>query len=114
MTGVMNGMVKGYYEAKSQNVNPWTGKPNTTQKSTVSKHAQQRVSERNISQNDINEALKNPLKVTETTYDAQGRPSVKYIGSKTTVVVNPETGNIITTYPTSTQRSNSILKQNKE
>ena len=29
-----------------------------------------------------------------------GRPSVKYIGNKATIVVNPETGKIITVYPT--------------
>jgi hypothetical protein len=36
-------------------------------------------------------------------YDAQGRPSVKYIGNKATVVINPETGNIITVHGTHTK-----------
>jgi len=76
----------------------------------VSSHAQQRVVERNVSQSDVNNALKNPLKVTETQIDVQGRPSVKYIGRNATVTVNPETGKIITVYPTSTQRVNSLLK----
>jgi len=38
---------------------------------------------------------------------------VKYIGKDATVIVNPETGKIITVYPTSTQRANSILKTQK-
>jgi hypothetical protein len=71
------------------------------------------MNERNISQSDINDALKNPLKVTEVKYDTQGRPSVKYIGNDATVIVNPETGNIITVHPTGTQRVNSILKTKK-
>jgi len=69
----------------------------------ASKHAQQRTAERNISQTDINDALKDPLKVTEVKYDAQGRPSIEYIGKNVTVVVNPETGKIITVHGTHTK-----------
>ena len=89
-------------------VNPFTGNA----LNNTSSHAQQRTVERNVSQSDINDALKNPLKVTEVQYRENG-PSVKYIGNNVTVVVNPETGNIITVYPTSTQRVNSLLKLNK-
>jgi hypothetical protein len=80
-------------------VNPLTG----TKINTTSKHAQQRIGERNVSQSDINDALKNPLKITEVKYDAQGLPSVKYIGNNVTVVVNPETGNIIMVHGTSSK-----------
>ena len=52
----------------------------------------------------------NPLKISDIKYDAQGRPSIKYIGKEATIIINPEKGKIITVYPTSTQRLNSILK----
>ena len=52
----------------------------------------------------------NPLKVSGIKYDAQGRPSIKYIGKEATIIINPEKGKIITVYPKSTQRLNSILK----
>jgi hypothetical protein len=85
-------------------VNPWTGKPNATQTNNTTNHAQQRALERNVSQADIHDALQNPLKVTDVQYRDNG-PSVKYIGNKATVVVNPETGKIITVHPTSTKLS---------
>jgi RHS repeat-associated protein len=78
-------------------VNPINGN-----KLNTSNHAQQRILERNVSRSDINDALKNPLKVTEVQHRENG-PSVKYIGNKVTVVVNPETGNIITVIPTGTK-----------
>ncbi|MDH6344169.1 RHS repeat-associated protein [Parabacteroides sp. PFB2-12] len=84
-------------------VNPWTG-------AKTSIHATQRTNERNIAQKDINDALKNPLKITDVKIQENGA-SVKYIGREVTVVVNPETGKIITVYRTSTQRVNSILKR---
>ena len=61
----------------------------------------------------MNDAQKNPLKVSEIKYDSQGCPSVKYIGQGAAVIVNPATGNVITVYPISTQRLNSLLKINK-
>ena len=110
--GAMNGTVAGFKYAHDNKVNPWNGGDKLNSNNT-SNHAQQRTVERNVSQNDINDAIKNPSKITDVKYDSQGRPSVKYIGNKVTVVVNPETGNIITIYPTSTQRINTILKTKK-
>jgi hypothetical protein len=104
-TGAVDGFISGLQRARAENVNPLTGNAKN-----VSQHATQRINERTVSQSDINDALKNPLKVTEVNYDAQGRPSVKYIGNNTTVIVNPDTGKVITVYPTSTQRVRSILK----
>lgn len=86
-------------------VNPWSGKALNVNNTEKSIHAQQRAVERNVSQSDINDALRNPLKITDMKYDTQGLPSIKYIGNNATVIVNPETGNIITVYPTSTKLS---------
>ena len=106
IAGAAFGGFKGYKDAKALGKNPWTGKTN------ISLHATEQMAERGVSLDDINNTLKNPLKVTDIKIQENG-PSVKYIGPKVTVVVNPETGNIITTYPTSTQRVNSILKVNE-
>jgi len=96
-------------------VNMLTGKSleNTSiTTNSTSQHASQRASERNISQTDINDALKNPLKITDIKIQENG-PSVKYIGTKVTVVVKPETRKIVTVFPTSTQRVKSILNMKK-
>lgn len=66
----------------------------------ISLHAQERQLQRGITQNNIDDAFNNPLNISEIKYDSMGRPSVKYIGNKATIVVNPETGKIITVYPT--------------
>ncbi|RCW31952.1 DUF4258 domain-containing protein [Marinilabilia salmonicolor] len=108
------GGYKGYRDAKALGNNPWTGKavnPNTTNTTnSTSLHAAKRAIERNVNQNNINDALKNPIKVSDVKIDQLRRPSVKYIGKGATVIINPETGKVITVYPTSTQRLNSILK----
>ena len=55
-----------------------------------------------------NVGVKDQLKV-----DSQGRSSKKYGGSKVTVDVNPETGNVATTYPTSSSRAKKRRKDNE-
>ena len=79
----------------------------------INQRTEQRANQRNFTQDNINDAIKNPLEATETKYDNQGRPSVKYIGINATVVLNPKTGLIITVYPTSTQRINNLLRRGK-
>ena len=59
--------------------------------------------ERNISKNDIISALLNPIHTSDIIVDDKGRKSVKYIGKEVTVVINPETGKRITSWPTSSR-----------
>lgn len=113
ISGSIFGGYRGYKAAQTSGSNPWTGKSldaTTSNSSSTSLHASERAIERNVNQNNIDDAVNNPLKVSEVKYDSQGRPSVKYIGKGATVIINPETGKIITVYPTSTQRLNSLLK----
>ena len=56
----------------------------------------QRKEQRNISDKAIESVVKNPLHVTNIRYDEKGRPYVKYIGKKITVIVNPFSGARIT------------------
>jgi hypothetical protein len=46
----------------------------------------------------ILDALKNPIEIVKG-IDSDGRPFVKYIGKNATVVVNPETGLIVSVWP---------------
>ena len=58
-----------------------------------------RASTRNISINDIQETLHNPLNVGNIRMGKDG-PSKTYVSKKVTVAVNPETGSLITAYKT--------------
>lgn len=66
----------------------------------VSKHLVDRAVERKVETQTIIDALKNPLEIKEVKYDEYGRPSQKFIGKDTSVVINPSTGNIATTHKT--------------
>lgn len=66
----------------------------------MSDHASDRMTERQISDDSIKDALTHPLHKGETVVDQYGRPSVKYIGKEATVCVNPETNKITTTWKT--------------
>lgn len=65
-----------------------------------SEHMKDRVAERNVSVDDIKDALTNPLGIGEIKIDSLGRPSQRFIGEKATVNVNPETGTIATIWKT--------------
>lgn len=64
-------------------------------------HSVDRLKERDIDPIDIKDALTSPLKITDVKTD-KGRPSKQYIGEKATAVVNPNTGKLITVFPTHT------------
>ena len=69
----------------------------------LSEHAKVRIKEREVSLKNIKDALDNPLNIKDIKYDSNGNPSVTYVGTKATVVVNPETGRIITVWRTSSR-----------
>lgn len=62
-------------------------------------HLFNRMLEKNISFKDITDALKNPLGISKVKMDKFG-PSYKIVGKKATVIINPETNTLITTYKT--------------
>ena len=63
-------------------------------------HASERMSERNIDDSTIDDAIKNPLFKGNIVVDEDGRRSIKYIGKDTTVILNPDTNEVITTWKT--------------
>ena len=66
----------------------------------ISKHIAERAVERGGTIQTLTDALINPLEVTNTKYDKDGLPSKQYRGAVSTVVVNPDTGNVVSTNPT--------------
>jgi hypothetical protein len=68
------------------------------------KHSIERAIERNISKETICEALVNPLKIEEIKIDNFGRPSQRYIGKGSEVVINPETKQVVSVNPTSSKK----------
>ena len=42
------------------------------------------------------DALQNPRKIGKLKTDAEGRPSMQFIGEKAAAAINPETGKVIT------------------
>ena len=62
----------------------------------VSKHVVDRAVSRRFSANGAINALQNPLEVSTIKVDEKGRISQEFTGTDATIVVNPETGNIVT------------------
>lgn len=76
----------------------------------ISAHTFQRLKERNVTAEAIKDALEHPLKTSEVKYDAEGRPSVTLTGRKATVSINPDTGIIVTVYPTHTKTAQRLME----
>lgn len=64
------------------------------------KHASERAGQRSVKDAEIDDAIQNPIHTSEPITDAKGRKSVKYIGKDATVVVNPDTNEVVTTWKT--------------
>lgn len=69
----------------------------------LSKHQQERADVRNLDLAGIRDALINPLHVGEVVVKENGN-SQRFIGEATTVNINPDTGVIITSWPTGKSR----------
>ncbi|MCT7781058.1 MAG: hypothetical protein N4R28_05515 [Lactobacillus iners] len=76
-------------------------------------HAKIRQSQRNILNIDIEKALRNPIHKESIITDELGRKSQKIIGDFTTVVINPDTMEVIITYPTKKSKRQRYLKIDK-
>ncbi len=81
---------------------------------STTRHGVDRKIEREVKSMDELNALKNPLKVGKVKHDAKGLPSQRYVGRGAEVVINPETGKIISVNPTSTEKLERLLKKLNE
>lgn len=78
------------------------------------KHIEDRKEERDISEEDIQDTLNNPLEIGEVKIDQNGRKSRKIIGEKCTVYINPETGRKITVHKTHSKTVRKIKRKKGE
>lgn len=69
----------------------------------LSFHFEDRCQERGATMTGVQDALTNPLYITNIRVDAQGRPSKQYIGRYATVPVNPDNGALTTAWRTGTK-----------
>lgn len=67
-------------------------------------HMGERKKERNVSDDDVRDALYNPIHKGDVKTDQYGRRSQQIIWKNATVVINPDTGARITTWKTGQQR----------
>ena len=66
-------------------------------------HADERIEQRNLPEIGVDDALSNPLYKGDVIVDEAGRKSVKYIGKDITVILNPDTGEVVTAWKTGTR-----------
>lgn len=109
-TSEYNDFKKSYYKALDTKVIEGTKTLNGVVVRSISRHQFDRMDERCVSIKDVKNALMHPLHIADVKTDEKGRKSQRFIGSKATVNINVETGNIVTTWKTG-QR---ILKKYKD
>ena len=66
----------------------------------LSNHFMERAEKRNIRMEDVKNAFTNPLFVDKIKTDKEGKKSIKIIGEKTTISINPDSNTLITVYKT--------------
>lgn len=76
----------------------------------ISEHAKEQAAKRKVDTNGIVSAIEKPLHIREDKVDEFGRKSREYIGADATVSLNPDTGNIVTVWPTSSRRRKKYSK----
>lgn len=82
------------------------------QVSHLSSHVHDRMLQRGISEGAVVRALQNPLDYDPTIrYNAQGLPSVRYVGYEATVNINPITGVVTTVWPTGSKKRKKYLEE---
>lgn len=81
----------------------WQKEINGVKIETISRHVAERTVLRDLKASDVIDTINNPLKITEIKYDSLNRPSFNVIGEKSTVVINPKNGNVITAHKTHTK-----------
>jgi hypothetical protein len=77
--------------------------PNGVKVNKISIHSLDQIearSDRKVSSKDVLNALSKPLYIGDVKIDKSGLPSIRYIGSKATVNVNPDNGVIATVWKT--------------
>lgn len=95
----ISGNTKSYYEKSLIGISS-----NEFTINEISNHLLDRKTSRNINVEDVKETFTNPLKTGKIKTDENGRKSIQFIGEKSTIAFNPDTGTIISVWKTSSNR----------
>jgi hypothetical protein len=87
--------------------------PDNIEISGVSLHIKERMFERSVDKRHVSDAITNPLQIKDKPVDELGRKSRKYIGEHATIAINPDTGYLLTTYPTGSSVRRRLLNARK-
>lgn len=88
--------------------------PNGIKVTSISTHALDQIGtreDRRVGAKEMINALSKPLEIGKETIDDLGRKSVRYIGVKAAVNVNPETGVITTVWKTSSKKAQKLSQK---
>lgn len=96
-----NGLTRDYGRERAYGVG---SQPRALGTGATTRHARERMSERGVTERQVDDALRSPIHSEPTRTDEEGRRSRKVIGLEATVVYNPDTGDVVTAYPTSERR----------
>ncbi len=83
----------------------------TRPKLRPTKHYLDRKINRQIRSAEVLDAYKSPLRVGPVRYDKFGRPSRLFQGRRAQVVVNPQTGDVVSVYPTGSRLRRQLLRR---
>jgi len=78
------------------------------------KHGLNQKMNRNVKSSSVLDAVKKPLKIGDVKTDGVGRPSQRFTGAKAEVAVNPQSGKVVSTNPTSTKKAARLIKQQNQ
>lgn len=82
-----------------------------THVNNISAHAAEQAESRKVSTKDILDATERSLYISAVKTDGKGRRSKQYIGKDATVAINPDTGIIVTAWPTSSDRAKKYMNR---
>ncbi|PCH75101.1 MAG: type IV secretion protein Rhs [Flavobacteriaceae bacterium] len=82
--------------------------------SGFTKHGLNQKMNRGVKSSSVLDAVKNPLKTGGVKVDRVGRPSQRFTGAKAEVAVNPQTGKVVSTNPTSTKKAARLKRQQEQ
>ena len=75
-------------------------KVNGTTVKKCSSHVLEQLSVRNVTVGRLVDALQNPLHISKIQTDRLGRQSFQVVGEKATMVICPQTGKVLSAWPT--------------
>jgi len=75
---------------------------------SVSQHFLERSVQRGLTSGAVKDALQNPIKFGNIKTDDLGRRSQRFYGKDATVNINPDTGQLVTAWKTSSKKKGGI------